>query len=225
MGGARLCCVVFCLPVVYLAGCIDDQFTTTNEYDTVVTVQNQAYDYGQNGTYYLVSEVGDLLDFVSDPYPIPNRKFWEDFILFELERNMNQLGYTKVESRPEDADVVLGAAMVASENWAFASYGYYPWWGGYGWYYYYPYTYTTVAVSFATGSLILVMLDPERSRNLSDDNNAGIGGDAGGDVFGYEAIWAAGLHGILDGVNQAEVRNGIDQAFRQSPYLRVGGEQ
>ena len=41
----------------------------------------------------------------------------------------------------------------------------------------------------------------------------------------YQAIWAAGLHGLLNYVSDNKVKAGIDQAFDQSPYLRVGGQR
>ena len=94
-------------------------------------------------------------------------------------------------------------------------------WGWGGWYYY---SGITVAVDFSFGSVMLVMIDPKRVEPLGVGEAASDAGpDAGDGEVAYRAVWGAGLRALLSNVTEKKVKEGIDQAFAQSPYLRLNG--
>lgn len=218
-----------------VAGCDSEGFTSSRDYDMVMTMTDPAYDYQQNRTYALIPEVAVLSELIDNSIEIKDKDRWQNVIVPAIHRNMRASGYAEWTGDPEDADVVVGAGIVAAENWSY--YSYYPWWGWYGWYYY-PYYGPTVAVNYSSGSVLIVMIDPERTTIPDTDvpippHDTEIDVDAGadgglptlpdGEV--YQAIWGAGLHGLLNYASESKVNNGIDQAFEQSPYLKLGGAQ
>ena len=78
-------------------------------------------------------------------------------------------------------------------------------WGGFpGWGFLYPRVTVTVST---TGSLFVDMVNP----NQPDNNNQIL-----------PVPWSAGANGLVsadEGFNQDRIVSGIDQMFRQSPYL------
>lgn len=202
------------------AGCsVHESFNSTSDYDAVVTVQDPEYDYSQNKTYAVVEEVADLSEYISNPIDINDMAKWEKIIKESIHNNMQAAGYTETTGDIEEADVVVAAGVVAGESWTF--YGYYPWWGWNGWYYY---PGITVAVDFSSGSVILVMIDPKRVQSLAAGGQPeDAGADAGDGEEAYKAVWGAGLRALLSGITEKKVRDGIDQAFAQSPYLKQNG--
>ena len=99
------------------------------------------------------------------------------------------------------ADVHV-AALATTTTWVSGGcyYGYWSYWYPYyGWCYPTYYTYTT-------GTILIVMANPNKS-----------GDDKG--------VWIAGLNGVLSGSTSntsSRLNNNIDQAFSQSPYLGDG---
>jgi hypothetical protein len=89
----------------------------------------------------------------------------------------------------------------------YVDYWYCWWYGGYyppGWGWYYP-PYYTVS-SFTTGTLVMTIQDPNVDNAIGQS----------------EASWVVGINGILSGNYSIDrVLNGIDQAFKQSPYLKT----
>jgi hypothetical protein len=227
--------LVLAATVCFVAGCASEGFTSVKDYDMVLTIEDPIYDYRQNSTYVVIPEVEVLSDFVDEGIEIEDKERWQNVIIPALHQNMKARGYTEWTGDPQDADVVVGAGIVAVENWSY--YSYYPWWGWYGWYYY-PYYGPTVAVNYSSGSVLIVMIDPEKTtipdtdvpippHDTDMELDAGVDGGVptppDGEV--YQAIWGAGLHGLLNYVTEQKVRNGINQAFEQSPYLTLGGAQ
>jgi hypothetical protein len=109
------------------------------------------------------------------------------------------MGFTPVSSGNEpNADVVV-FAFTTSSTWV--SGGCY---GGYWsyWYPYYGWCYP-VAYTYTTGSIILLMIDPNKT---GDD----------------QAVWTAAMNGVISGTSNysSRINSDIDQAFNQSPYLR-----
>jgi hypothetical protein len=123
-----------------------------------------------------------------------------DAVLAEINENMTALGFTNLGEDTTMADVVL-VAFKTSSTWI--SGGCYPTYYPYYWGWCYP-----VAYSYQTGTFLLVMLD---RQNRGTEPNA---------------IWVAGINGVLEGSTTASLttrlNNGINQAFEQSPYLGEG---
>ena len=132
---------------------------------------------------------------------------------------MDALGYQWMEfDTLNPADVVMLISAVSNTNsginydpgwWGW--WGWWPGWGGYpgypgwgpGWGYGYPWGYP-ISYSYSTGSIFISMINPEEF----DMENETIG-----------VVWLAAMNGLLkDNKQQGEqrIRDGIDQAFKQS---------
>jgi hypothetical protein len=205
------------LIVASLSSCSYETFTSSSEYDAVVTKENPDYKYSANKTYALIDEVKVFSNNVNNSLELKDFDKWSTVILDRIDKNMNDLGYTKITDDPESADVVLTAGVVASENWEY--YGYYYWSGWSGYYYYYPsYIY---AVDMSYGSVMITMIDPdETSKPDTDILDTDQDSDGNEDLV-YEPVWSSGIISLFSSITEKKVNSKIDQAFDQSPYLKV----
>ena len=203
---------------------IDD----ASETDMVVTRKATDYDYSGNRTYDMADTITDLCGYDANELPKPdgaagarpssdldcnelNHNF-DTQVLAEIRRNFEALGYVPVEAG-KTADVALLVGAVSSNNWV--AYTYYPWWfypyyPYYGGGIYYPYYPTTSVVNYPTGSLIMDLV----SLKDTDDKRT-------------PSIWTGAISGLLaqgDTSAAARINTTIDQAFAQSPYLKVGNQ-
>jgi len=208
---------------------IDD----ASETDTVVTRKAQDYDYkASNHKYYMPDTIADLCKVDPDKYPIgqagaPNddedlpeldcneiTHLYDAAIIKEIEKHMTALGYERVaKDQAGTADAALLVGAISSNNWVaytwYPWYPYYPYYPYWGWGIYYPYYPTTSIVNYPTGTLKLDLVslkDADRQELL------------------VPSIWTATISGLLaDGDTTAATRvdSTIDQAFAQSPYLKV----
>lgn len=222
-----LVAAAFSLVACHPAG-IDD----SSETDTVVTRKAKDYDYSQNRTYDLPDTIADLCNVDPDKLPQPKGDAgstsrpdldcneithrYDDAILNELRRNLEALGYVHVDrDAGETPDVALLVGALSSNNWV--AYSYYPWdWyypyypPYYGWGIYYPYYPATTVVNYPTGSL---MLDLVSLKNADAAQQR------------VPTIWSGAISGLLaqgDVDTATRINTTIDQAFAQSPYLKVG---
>jgi hypothetical protein len=125
---------------------------------------------------------------------------------------MDALGYTRVTDTTQTVSVVVLLSAIKSD-WQVSGYypggywGWYPYYPGGGWYPYYPgYAYS---YEFTTGTVFVTMIDPEK-RNSNDPANS--------------PVWGATLNGLAGDSRSGtatRITNGINQAFAQSPYLKV----
>ena len=87
----------------------------------------------------------------------------------------------------------------------------YPWYGWWYWYWWYPGwwgngCYPAYGYSYTTGTLMIDMIVPGAVAEEEE----------------YNRVWEAGINGLLRSSqveNQQFVKQNIDQAFAQSPYL------
>lgn len=183
-----------------LMGCYPDGADYTEELDIVYSNYDENYDFQSKGTYSMPDEIvkltgdeDDPIDFVGDQYAGP--------ILDQIEENMSALGWTRVT---ENADVELVAATWTTTTIYYYGGGYWCWYNPYycgGWYYPYP-----VASSYTSGTLVMTMVDPNMES-------------ADGRI---RAIWTGAINGLLSDVySSSRVENGVNQAFKQSPYLKT----
>jgi hypothetical protein len=173
--------------------------------DVVYTSFEPEFNFQNKSTYALPDKIvkdieidkGDTtLVYMKDAFALP--------ILAAIDANMQQFGWTKVDisQRP---DVVLTPAAITNTTY-FYSYWYSWWWGGYypGWGWYYP-PYWTVS-SYTTGTMIIAMADPNLNNPINQSR----------------ASWIMLGNGLLSGAGDiSRVTNAIDQAFEQSPYLKI----
>jgi hypothetical protein len=193
-----------------LVDCSRDSFSSYKDFDAVVTAYNTDYqdEFENNRTFAMPEEVFDLSDLADDPIDLNGK--YNQLVLDRVADNMAELGYDRVPIAGDpfemvtDADVIVYVGAVAQENWVYGS-GYYC---SYGWCWYYPVN--GVAVNFDNGTIILTMVDPDLAEEV-DAGNANI-----------PVVWSGGLRGLLGYHSPSEVEGGIDQAFDQSQYLRVG---
>ena len=192
---------------VHVVGCAQESFDNYKDFDTVVTAYDPEYadEFTSNATFAMPESVFDLSQFVDDPIEFKGE--YEQELLDWVAQNMADLGYDRLEITGDpfemqtEADVIVYIGAVAQENWTYGYY--YNYW--YGWYWYYPVS--GVAINYDTGSVIMAMVDPD----LVDEEDETV-----------PVIWSAGLRGLLGYHSQSEVEALVDQAFKQSEYLRVG---
>ena len=173
--------------------------------DLVYTNYDPSTDFTAKHTYAIPDKIMKIDDnlinggdpnFVKEPYATQ--------LLEKIKLNMADKGWTLV-SKTSNPDVLLAPVAYELTTTYYYGGGYWDWWygGWYGWYYPYP-----VTTSYSTGSLIVTMLDP---KNLSPDDK-------------MRAVWGFIVNGLLEGTNADFVNRytkGVNQAFTQSPYLKL----
>jgi hypothetical protein len=196
------------LPVLtLLAGCYPKGPEFVEDADVVLTSYDKAYDFKAKGTYAMPTQIVVDIDIDhGDTTYVYMKPAFADPILAAIQTNMTTLGWTRVNISA-DPDLLLTPAGLSSTTY-FYSYWYNWWYGGYwGWYgWYYP-PYVTVS-SFTTGSLVMVLSDP----NMAESSPIGRS----------PSVWVGGANGLFVGtynINRATAA--INQAFAQSPYLKT----
>lgn len=189
--------------IVVLSGCYPQGPEYVEDLDVVLTNFEDEYDFGSKSTYALPERIvkitGDITE-GEDPEFIPDAT--AALILNQIESNMNDLGWQKVDIE-DDPDVLITPAAWETttivyyyDYWYWWYGGYYPWWG------YYP----SYATSYSTGTLLMRMIDPD------------VVGANGNPVV----QWIGAANGILTSAyNGTRINNAIDRAFDQSPYLQT----
>ena len=206
------------LTVVLLSCYPDSGLDSIADYDVVTTLYDKNVDFGSARTYAMPDSVIHLtIDTTGSQDDGITRQF-DDQILSDVKRNMDELGYALIDISSSTPPDVIVLVSVTTTQWV--GYSYYPgywwgWWGWYGWWWGWGpgwgYGYPGVAVpfSFSTGSVIIEMGDPSRQDPQEQT---------------IPHIWSGSLNGLLGSSQQtsaARIKNGIDQAFSQSPYLLV----
>jgi Domain of unknown function (DUF4136) len=197
--------IAFTLIAIPMAfwGCTFQGPDYTEELDMVITNYDDNFNFNSESKYSLPDKVVKV---TGDPTAPPEylKDFYGDSILARIEVNMTALGWTKVDVSDTSAVQVLPAAWTTTTIVG-GYYGgyycwYYPYYCGGGWYYpYYP-SYS----SYTTGSLLITMVDASKE---SADGSLGV-------------VWTTVMNGLLSGTYDIDrLQNGIDQSFRQSPYL------
>ena len=132
----------------------------------------------------------------------------DDLILEIVERNMTEIGYTRIDTIDEfnQPDVVLFSQVLVVKNTSTSYYPTYPWfgYGGYYWPYYgygYGWSYTPVMYSYSTGTIILEMVD---YKSIDVENKI------------LNVVWAAGVDGLMrdsQSTNEQVITYLFDHAF------------
>lgn len=196
--------LIAAVPVLLLSGCYPAGPEYVEDVDVVYTTYREGYDFSANQTYAMPDEivVDVKIDRGDTTYEYMKPAFAEP-ILEAIESNMDAYGYTRV-GIDDNPDLLLTPAGLSSTTY-FYSYWYDWWYGGYwGWGWYYP-PYYTVS-SYTTGTMIMVIADPNEDTPINRS----------------ESIWIGAANGLLTGAyNINRVSEAIDQAFAQSPYLQT----
>lgn len=184
----------------------------TEDLDLVMTNYNNKFDFSSTKTYAMPDSVvridgEDLTGNVQYANPLLSNT-----ILKSIDRNMANLGWTKVDKMNNPDVIILSTTSQTTNVYYYYSMsywgGYYPGYSsgwGYGWGY--PMYYPPIASSYKTGSLLMQMTYPK------DTATTGLVG----------VLWTGLINGLLEG-SAAEIQvrasNTIDQAFKQSSYLK-----
>lgn len=192
---------IFYLSIVVLMGsCYPEGPVYYDELDIVYTDYDDQFAFSGKGTYSIPDKIvkvtGNLIEgedpeFVKEPQ---NTQMLE-----KIKSNMTALGWTTTED-PTNADLVLFPAVWTNTTvyyWYNYWCWYYPYYCGYGW------GYPSVS-SYTTGTLVMALVVD--GENYVDPAR----------------VWTGAANGLLSGsYNVTRVNNAIDQAFKQSPYLKV----
>ena len=201
--------------LLLFASCYPGEVTNIAELDIVVTTHDDTVTFTSFATYALLDSVVhiDLMDNANDDLLDRSN---DALILAQVVAGIEGMGYVEeMDPANNTPDVVLLVGALAVEKDAYFSYGWWPYWG---WYPYYPCCYGpgygwgypgggVGSVTYAVGTLVIIMLDPTRPGNGVDT---------------APIVWVAGINGLLGSSATglaARITNLIDQAFDQSPYL------
>lgn len=184
--------ILMFLPVLMLfvfSSCYTDYGLETDNYDVVITLYDDTFNFGAVTKYYL-----------SDSLKVGNdiNASYKSAIFTELNENFQELGWTKVNTIGA-ADVIVSAGV--TQNTTTVTDGGGCWWDYWGYYYCYPsygYTYT-----YTTGTLFVL---------LNDKNDAGVENDQPEWVVAINGLADQG--NVVSRINTT-----IEKAFSQSPYL------
>jgi len=192
--------------VLGLAACYPGGPENLSDISVVVTFKNPHGDFNGLMTYAMEDTVVELKkpgDNSSEPI---DTKF-NPWILDELQVQMGNVGFRRIDNPDagdNKPDVWLSVGAVENETWVYwyswPYYGY-PGWGGY----YPPYV---SGASFQQGSVIWQLHD---LRGIDDPTDP---------EAKPPLNWIGALNGAIQkSTTEANIRNGIRQAFTQSPYI------
>lgn len=194
-----------------MASCEPEDSVTIEDLDLVVTNHNPDFNFKAQKTYAMPDSVilinGEAYD-GSTEYAKPA---YATTILNAVKNNMRDKGWILVNKTASPYVIILPSVSQTTNVFYTYSYSY---WGGYypgysgGWGWYYPgYYYPPTVSSYQSGSLFLQMTYP--------------GDTTSSDLLPVE--WTCIVNGLLEGSTasiQARITTDINQAFKQSPYLK-----
>lgn len=187
-------------------GKLDDDYLVYTDYDAET-------DFAKFTTFYVPDSVLIIDNSSNKPkflYGTPA----SELIIANYVKGMEQAGYVRTFDKA-NADLGMQVSYV-EETYRFRYYNNYPWWYGYPWYWsfgywgnwggwYWPYS---ITYSYSTGSVLGELVDLTLPESTSKQ---------------LRVVWSSYISGLLnnDGtLNTTEVKQAIEQAFSQSPYLK-----
>jgi len=190
---------------LFLSSCYPDYGMSTSDYDIVLTRYNESTDFQSFNTFAMPDSVFHLIP--EDADDDISRKY-DAQILAKVVSNMQSMGYTRVDTDNLTDQTI--AVIVNATSSTYSGYSYYPGWGwGYPGCGYYPGW--AVPYQYTTGSVIIEMYDGSK---IEDEN-----------IEVAPLIWLSGINGLTSGssgtATSSRINNSLDQAFKQSPYLKI----
>ena len=192
---------IFYLSIVVLLGSCYPGGTEYYEYtDVVYTNYDDQFEFQGKSLYSIPNKIvkitgelaaGEEPEYVQEPFNTQ--------MLNQIKSNMTALGWTTTED-PANADLTMFPAVWTNTTiyyWYDYWCWYYPYYCGWGW------GYPSVS-SYTTGTLLMTL--------VAD----------GEDYIDPARVWTGAANGLLSGAyNTSRVNKAIDQAFIQSPFLKV----
>jgi hypothetical protein len=191
-------------------GCVPSSDGDHLDDSIVITKQAKGTDFGSYQTFFLRPEIRSFDD-EGEPTTLDPETAAP--LLEATQNNLTRRGYVAVATQ---AEAELGVELVYADQitttyWCYYWYDYY-YWGYPGWGYY-PYYGGCDATVWRSGMLGTIILD------LSEAQQGGGAGGAGNVPALIAGVWFSGVYGV--GLNSVQARDGINQAFTQSPYLKA----
>ncbi len=199
------------IALVITTACYPGDDLVVSDLDIVATNYDDEY-FNRNSprTYFMPDTVGVIGDGDANDYELTRAEM--DFILAQVASNFSALNYERIETVDDNnlPDVVVTVNTLVTDV---TGGGCIPWWPWWGWYPWYPgwgwgpgYCYPAYVYSYTSGTLTMDMIAPATSTDQD-----------------FDIVWRAGINGLVrsnTSGNQTFVRETIDQAFDQSPYLQ-----
>lgn len=203
--------LLYCLAFAFV-GCYPNGPEYIEEVDIVYTNYDNSFDFGTVKTFSLpdkIIKIGDP-DINDDEEPEYVDPIYADPILASLRENMVALGWQEVDEANNPDFVVLPSASKTTTIYYYYDWWYWNWYyPGYGpgWGWYYPGYYPPAVTGYRSGSLFVQFTDAKGGRL---DHNVPV-------------RWVGIINGLLEGSTASindRFSKTIDQAFKQSPYLK-----
>jgi uncharacterized protein DUF4136 len=204
---------VLILPVI--ASCYPKGANYTDELDLVYSNYLQTYDFKSKHTFAIPDSVVKITgQAFEDPdgngKPEFSKPPYSTAILNGLKSNMAANGWQLVSKNSNPDIILLPSTMVTTNIYYYYDWWYWGWWYGGWWGWYYPCCYYPPVVSgYRSGSVFVQMLDGASLKPIND--NATV-------------VWNMIINGLAEGDATniaARITTGINQAFTQSPYLKI----
>jgi len=185
-----------------------DQFIVSTSYDTTA-------DFSSYITYAIPTDtIGFYSNASSDTIITARDSDLPRLVIDQIKSNMNDRGYTLLRKN-ENPDLGVSISIVNDfdvfQQVVYGGYGGYGYGYGYGYYYpsYYGYGgYAYPYVNTYTSNTGVLLIDVMDLKNKAANNKV-------------KGIWTANMGDVYSTINLTkETREGIDQAFRQSPYFK-----
>jgi hypothetical protein len=185
----------------------------------VLTKHAPNANFGAYHTFFIRPEIrvlteGEAADPIEEQYAAP--------LLAQTTQNLSLRGYEQVDAQA-DAELAVEMVYVRSINtgttcysWWDSSYWGYPGWG------YYPYYGGCTNTAWRAGTLATMIVDLTPAQGASGEGGEGGEAGAGPGEKLLSTIWFSGVYGIEEDYKEStaqRARQGIEQAFAQSPYL------
>ncbi len=204
---------------VAMTACYPGGAEYTDDTDIILTHYDPEYNFNDVNTYH----ISDSIEHIVDEGDTPTYKYDQD-IISDLSNNFDALGWEQFDLNDTlngelpDVAIVVSAAEITTYNvYSYPWYGYWGWgwykssdyygYPGYGWGYPW-YGGGTYVSTYTTGTVLWRLFDPEYVSEADSTINL---------------AWMGVLNGVMgSGTSNTKGRitEGIDQAFKQSAYLK-----
>lgn len=215
------------LAALCVCGCYGYPSNDERYDDTIVATH---YDSDADFASYQTFAVSPVVDFIDvaedDPEVEPLPDALANPLIATVEAEMKKTGYQSVSEGDEpDLGIKISVSKGTVVGVAYSPYWYWYGYPYYYWGYYYPYD-VSVSYAYNTGVIKVDMIDvgelpPPGESPIGDaDGGVGVGDDAGVPPAPLRALWTGAVYGVLlEGTDIDKAQDGIEQAFKQSPYL------